>query len=167
MQWRCVPKQSCPTHSRNSATAKYIDLLVVHPGQRSLRLSDLQPWHSDLTNYLLDGKRNSASEVKEYQTIGLMIILTALSFLLDRSSITFLVLLLFFVFILGFYFIFVLLSFWSSSLPSIVPKLIFKSPSFLFWIPEITFCVSILWIYCRRIFHTSESFSQPRFIVIF
>jgi hypothetical protein len=42
-----------------------------------------------------------------------------------------------------------------SSLPPNVPLLIFKSPSLLFWIPEIAVCMSILWTYCRRIFHAT------------
>ena len=40
----------CPTIHCN---ARQIHLLVVHPGQRSRRLSDLQIWHSDLTNQLV------------------------------------------------------------------------------------------------------------------
>jgi hypothetical protein len=42
-------------------------------------------------------------------------------------------------------------------LPSLVPKLIFKSPSFLFWIPEIAVWMSILWMFCLRtsIFHAT------------
>ena len=115
-------------------------------------------------------------------------------------------------FILGFYFIFILLSLWLSSLPSIIKvkcsryrpgvaqrvgrgiallfhdrgtrrgwvvsntpwphftpgkdpvpilqqsiirQLIFKSPSFPFWIPKIAVCMSILWIYCWRVFHAT------------
>ena len=85
----------------NTFCPKIIHNIIRWPNQgRVWALLTVCPFNSK--NFY--GKRNSASAVQEYPTFGLMIILTALSFLLDRGSMTFLVLLLCFVFILVSYF---------------------------------------------------------------